>query len=376
MNKLCFITPSYIFRLMLTFLLLKVINGVLCGWGEKMPGILGIKLRIERENLGLTQEELAKAVGLSSEFISLLELGKRMPSLDSLKSIAEFLKKDASFFLRERETAFERLFSQKTLNKQAKSELTKFKKYCDDYLKLEEVAGRRLELAPAYSHINPERLALEERRRLGLGDSPIKNIYLLAELNGLRIYRQILSEECKISGIFIYFEIKEAAFALIDKSMSEGEQIFTVAHEYYHYLRDRYTDPIIDNPDVFMEEYVSLYHPREKLAQIFARRFLMPPTKVKAIIEKDFRSNRLDFEDVIYLKRYFGVSTLAMIQTLRELEYLDYSQYKEFHNLDDVAYEKALFGKPAGAESVPRGKTLPSDRFKSLAVLISTTQKK
>jgi len=299
-----------------------------------------------------------------------------MPSLDSLKSIAEFLKKDVSYFIRERETGFEGLFSQKTINTQAKSELKKFKKYCDDYLKLEEAAGRRLELAPAYSHLSPERLAIEERRRLGLGDSPIRNIFLLIEMNGLRVYRQSLSEECKISGIFIYFEIKEAAFALINKNLSEGEQIFVAAHEYYHYLRDRYTEPIIDNPDVFMEEYVSLYHPREKFAQTFARRFLIPPTKVKAIIEKDLRSARLKFEDVVYLKRYFGVSTLAMIQTLRELEYVDYSQYKEFQGLDDVTYEKTLFGKPTGVESVHKAKILPSDRFKSLAVLVSGAQKK
>ncbi|MEE9502503.1 MAG: XRE family transcriptional regulator [Candidatus Aminicenantaceae bacterium] len=341
-----------------------------------MPGILGIKLRIERENLGLTQKDLAKAVGLSSEFISQLELGKRMPSLDSLKNIAKFLKKDVSYFIRERETAFERLVGQKTIDTRAKSELKKFKKYCDDYLKLEEAAGRRLELAPAYSHLSPNRLAIEERRRLGLGDSPIRNIFLLVELNGLRVYRQALFEECKISGIFIYFEIKEAAFALINRNLSVGEQIFVAAHEYYHYLRDRYTDPIIDNPDVFMEEYVSLYHPREKFAQIFARRFLMPPTKIKAIIEKDLRSNRLDFEDIVYLKRYFGVSTLAMIQALRELEYIDYAQYKEFQSLDDVAYEKTLFGKSTGVESVPKGKILPSDRFKSLAVLVSAAQKK
>jgi Zn-dependent peptidase ImmA (M78 family)/DNA-binding XRE family transcriptional regulator len=341
-----------------------------------MPGILGIKLRIERENLGLTQEDLAKAVGLSSEFISLLELGKRMPSLDSLKSIAEFLKKDVSYFMRERENAFERLYSQKTLGSEAKSELKKFKKYCLDYLKLEETAGRRLELAPAYSHINPERLAMEERRRLGLGISPIRNIFLLVEMNGLRVYRQALSDETKISGIFLYFDIKEAAFALVNKNLSESEQTFVIAHEYYHYLRDRYTDPIMDNPDVFMEEYVSLYHPREKFAQIFARRFLMPPTKVKAVIEKDLKSDRLEFEDVVYLKRYFGVSTLALLQTLRELEYIDYSQYKKFQGLDDTAYEKALFGKPPGQESVRKGKTLPSDRFKSLAVLVSSAQKK
>ena len=341
-----------------------------------MPGILGIKLRNERENLGLTQEDLGKAVGLSSEFISLLELGKRMPSLDSLKSISEFLKKDVSYFIRERETAFEGLFNQKAVNSLARSDLKKFKKYCDDYLKMEEAAGRRLELAPAYAHLSPERLAIEERRRLGLGDSPIKDIFLLVEMNGLRVFRQSLSEENKISGIFIYFEIKEAAFALINKNLSDGDQRFVAAHEYYHYLRDRYTDPIVDNPDVFVEEYVSLYHPREKFAQTFARRFLMPPTKVSAIIEKDLRSGRLEFEDIVYLKRYFGVSTLAMLQTLRELDYVDLSQLKEFQRLDDVAYEKTLFGKTTGAVSASKGKILPSDRFKSLAVLVSASQKK
>jgi len=341
-----------------------------------MSGIFGIKLRIERESLDLTQEELAKAVGLSSEFISLLELGKRMPSLDSLKSIAEFLKKDISYFLKERETAFERLFSQKPVNSEAKFALRKFKKYCDDYLKVEDAIGRRLELAPVYSHISPERLADDERRRLGLGDSPIRDIFLLVEMNGMRVYRQSLPEKLGISGIFIYFDIKEAAFALINKNLSEGDQTIVAAHEYYHYLKDRYTDPIIDNPDVFMEEYVSLYHPREKFAQIFSRRFLMPPTKVKDTIEKDLKSNRLEFEDVVYLKRYFGVSTLAMLQTLKELEYIDYSQYKKFQGFDAEAYEQTLFGKSIGVKSTTRGKSIPSDRFKSLAVLVSAAQKK
>ncbi len=336
-----------------------------------MSSIFGSKLRIERENLGLTQEELAKAVGLSSEFISLLELGKRKPSLESLKAITEFLKKDIPYFLEEREAAFEKLIKQKTLNPKAKKNLKKFKKYCDDYLELEEILGRRLALAPAYSHTQPERLALEERRRLGLGDAPIRNIFLLAELNGLRIFRQPFDQEAKISGIFIFFEVKEAAFALINSTQSLGSQVITIAHEYYHFLRDRYTDPIIDNPDVFVEDYVSLYHPREKFAQLFARRFLMPPSKVSAVIEKDLRSNKLNYEDVIYLKRYFGVNTLAMLQTLRDLDYLTYYQIKELQNLDHTGYEQTLFGKPAWEAKMPKGKTIPSDRFKSLAVMAS-----
>ena len=37
-----------------------------------MPNILGTRLRISREELGLTQDALSKAVHLSAEFISLL----------------------------------------------------------------------------------------------------------------------------------------------------------------------------------------------------------------------------------------------------------------------------------------------------------------
>ena len=71
-----------------------------------MHNLLGIRIRRLREDLGLTQEDLARSVGLSSEFISLLELGKRDPSLESLNSVARFFKKDISFFLVEKKESF------------------------------------------------------------------------------------------------------------------------------------------------------------------------------------------------------------------------------------------------------------------------------
>jgi len=340
-----------------------------------MLGIFGTKLRIHRENLGLTQEEFAKAVGLSSEFISHLELGRRKPSLETLKAIADFLIMDIASFLEEKEPAFDKLLRQKNASPKTIKEFKKFMKYCDDYLKLEEVTDRRLELAPAYSHTPPERLALEERRRLGLGDAPIRDIFALVELNGMRVLRQAIAPECKITGVFFFWEVKEAAFALINSSQSVGDQVFTVAHEYFHFLRDRFTEPVIDNPDVFVDEYVSLYHPREKFAHLFAKRLLMPATKIQAVIEKDLCSQRLKYEDVIYLKRYFGVSTRAMLRTLGDMEYLSYSQVKDFENRDPVAFEKALYGKPSTDEIISKGKTIPSDRFKNLAVLVSREEK-
>ncbi|MEE8605774.1 MAG: helix-turn-helix transcriptional regulator, partial [Candidatus Aminicenantaceae bacterium] len=72
-----------------------------------MVRIVGIKIRKLREEMGLTQEDLAKSVGLSSEFISFLELGRRSPSLESLSRIAKFLDREISFFILEKTESFD-----------------------------------------------------------------------------------------------------------------------------------------------------------------------------------------------------------------------------------------------------------------------------
>lgn len=335
-----------------------------------MSGILGKKLRRARENLGLTQEELSRAVGLSSEFISLLEIGKRTPSLESLRKLAKFLKKDVAFFMEEKEAAFVSLLKDKKLNREAKAEIRNFKKYCENYLKLEELTGRRLEVAPLYSSVTPERMALEERQRLGLGDEPIRDIFALLEINGLRFLRQAVPDKAKIAGLFVFYEAEQSAFAMVNSSFSLGEQSMMAAHLYCHYLKDRLDGPILDNPDIYVEDYLPLYHPREKYAQRFAWFFLMPVTKMQHIITKELHVKSLHYEDVIFLKRYFGVNTLTLLQHLFRWDLLSSQRYSEYLEIDHVAFEKSLFGdvvadrKPTKA----RAKTLTSDRQKVLGV--------
>jgi len=56
----------------------------------------------------------------------------------------------------------------------------------------------------------------------------------------------------------------ELSSALINCAVTPGRQAFTAAHEYCHYLKDRREGPIIENPHVFIDEYVSPYHPLER----------------------------------------------------------------------------------------------------------------
>ncbi|HCS47304.1 MAG TPA: hypothetical protein DIW61_03225 [Candidatus Aminicenantes bacterium] len=71
-----------------------------------MQGVLGAKLKKARTDLSLSQAAFARALGFSSEFISLLEADKRAPSLATLNKIAAYLKKDLRSFLEEKEGAF------------------------------------------------------------------------------------------------------------------------------------------------------------------------------------------------------------------------------------------------------------------------------
>jgi len=333
-----------------------------------MIKILGARIRKSREDLGITQDDLAKAIGCSSEFISLLELGKRAPRLESLLLLADYLKKDISYFLPEKDNAFNILLRKEGLNKKSKSELKKFKTFCDEYIKLEELTGRRLPLAPLYHNVSAERMAEEERCRLGLGDEPIRDVFSLLELNGLHIIRYSLNKDIKISGVYIFLEEQDAAFALVNSSQSLGRQVMIAAHEYSHYLKDRYGGPVIDNPDLFVDEYLSLYHPRESFAQKFAVNFLIPTSKIHEIIRKDIRKKNIIFEDVLYLKRYFGVSTLAMLRKLAGMEYISPGKFAEYQKLDPDKHEQDLFGSLAedGQLKIGRRKILFSDRFRSL----------
>jgi Zn-dependent peptidase ImmA (M78 family)/DNA-binding XRE family transcriptional regulator len=320
-----------------------------------MQAILPHKIRKAREAAHLNQGAFARAVGLSSEYISLLEAGKRTPSMATLEKIAGFLNRDLSYFFQEKPAPpdpFALLFRAEAVDEKTRAELQRFRRYCDDYVRLENLTGRRLETAPFYSGLSPERMADEERRRLGLGDEPIRDVFALLETNGCRLYRMPLPEDSKVSGVFLYLEQKEAAFALINSGGSPGRQVFHAAHEYCHYLKDRFDGPVIDGPDVFIDEYASLYHPREPFAQAFAARFLMPPGKIKEIIEKDFRASRLAYDHVLYLKRYFGVGASAMLRTLRTMSLVSAAQYDEFVRIDPGSREKDLFGRASGEDPV------------------------
>ncbi len=332
-----------------------------------MNELFSARLKKLREDMGLTQEELGAAVGLSSEYISLLEAGKRTPSIIALSRISRFFQKNVSYFLEVQTDPFEILMSDEKLTPATKEVLTEFRSCCERYLELEKITGRPANPGPLYTgSLSPENLAVEERRRIGLGNEPIRDIFRLCEINGFHLIRMALPEESKISGLLVFLEEKNAAFGLINSTLPFDQQLVAAAHLYGHYLKDRNESPIIDNLDVLVDEYVTLYSPREQFAQAFASKFLIPPSKVRELIDRDIRTRRLSYADVLFLKRYFGVSTVAMLRTLRLMSYLSRSQFEAYFKFDHQKEEEAIFGaistEERGSAGEQSGLILP-ERF-------------
>jgi transcriptional regulator with XRE-family HTH domain len=62
----------------------------------KNKEIFGILIKDLRQNKSLSQEKLAEKIGLDRTFISLIETGKRVPTLTSICKLAKGLDMKAS----------------------------------------------------------------------------------------------------------------------------------------------------------------------------------------------------------------------------------------------------------------------------------------
>lgn len=178
----------------------------------------------------------------------MIEEGKRVPSLEVLTKLADIFYRDISYFITDKEPDFSVNLRAQELKEKDKKEL--FIKLSDNYTFLEEATEEHSILSPVYPdppsealnnykslHDFAEEIANYERRRLGLGQEPIKDFFTLIETQEAHVIRKELIE-CRIYGAFI-FNHRKGAFILINSAITKGRQVFTAAHEYCHYLKDR-----------------------------------------------------------------------------------------------------------------------------------------
>lgn len=63
--------------------------------------ILGTKIRMERKNMRMTQEQLAEHVGISTNFVGQIERGERKLSIETLVALANALGTSVDYLLKD-----------------------------------------------------------------------------------------------------------------------------------------------------------------------------------------------------------------------------------------------------------------------------------
>ena len=189
-----------------------------------------------------------------------------------------------------------------------------------------------------------EAVAREERRRLGLGDVPIRSVAGLIGDQGIWAAATALPDG--LSGLFVNHP--DVGFAvLVNRRHGEARRRFSYSHEYAHVLFDRdrtITTSRRDNASGRLETR----------ANAFAAALLMPPGGVAEQLERmgkgrpsrnaqaifdvandsaitaEIRtrpgSQQLTYADVAVLARHFGVSFEAAVWRLKSLKHTSASE--------------------------------------------------
>jgi Zn-dependent peptidase ImmA (M78 family)/DNA-binding XRE family transcriptional regulator len=253
---------------------------------------IGKKLAAARENAGLSQAQAAEAVGLPRSAISLIETGDRTLSTLELAGLATLYRRtmadllDADESPRSNLTALCRVSEAFGTAPQTAQTIQELINVCREGALIEQMLKRSPRQGPpAYTLPAPRNyvaaaeqgiaIAHKERRRLGLGDSPISDIAELLASEGIWTARADLPNE--MSGLFI--RDRDIGLAVIvNKSHPAARTRFSYAHEYAHALFDR--DHVLSVTT--RENSKQLI---ERRANAFAAAFLMPQTGTRELLE-------------------------------------------------------------------------------------------
>lgn len=245
-------------------------------------GSTALRLRAAREARGLTQAEVAAALGVSRPLLVAIEQGSRAVQPAELVRLAGIYATPVSELLRATQpptavgARIRAAFPPASKDGDLAESIGRLEHQVDGYLDLLNRSGARPpgREAPVRSieHLDPERAgedaAVDERNRLGAGDGPIHGLREILEFEvGLPTF--MLPLPAKIAGLFVHVDTLGGYVAVNERHPVERRR-WTMAHEYAHYLASRH------RAEVTTLAPQGRGGARERFAEAFAANFLMP----------------------------------------------------------------------------------------------------
>jgi Zn-dependent peptidase ImmA (M78 family)/DNA-binding XRE family transcriptional regulator len=323
---------------------------------------LAARLRAARESCGLTQEEVAHHLGVSRPTVAQMELGNRGITGVELERLARLYGRAMGDFFEEEfrpEDALLVLFRREASVVERDGALEAIRHCVDlgrEMTNLERRIGidRRVTPLPDSGLPAPrtrweaiqhgERVASEERRRLGLGTAPLPNLAEVLEGQGVRAAQVAMPDD--VSGLTIV-TADTGALCVANGEHRHVRRRFSYAHEYCHVLLDRGRRATVSRA----EERDSVLEVR---ANAFAAAFLMPAVGVQEFVEglakgqpsrsradvfdewealraegrSEPGSQDIQLHDVVLLAHHFDVSRVSALYRLKNLKLVNESEFQ------------------------------------------------
>jgi Zn-dependent peptidase ImmA (M78 family)/DNA-binding XRE family transcriptional regulator len=332
---------------------------------------LARRLRLAREAVGLTQEDVATQLGVSRGALAQFETGAKAPNSLHLVRLAEIYRRELGELLaeefdeagRDPLTPLFRADRELASDRERASAVAECVRLCREYANLETLLGIDQDRVYDVNYNPPlmrtrwdairqgERLAELERARLRLGEDPLTGLAELLEAQGVRFIELSLSDA--ISGLFLS-DTRYGPSIIVNGDHPPPRRRFSSAHEYCHVLVDRDRGGLVSRAENRGELF-------EVRANAFAAAFLMPEGGIRtfvrrlgkgeqsrsqlraydetAVVEGQRRreaySQDIQVYDVAHLAHHFGVSyetalyRLLNLKLVTEEERAGLSQQKE-----------------------------------------------
>ncbi len=346
---------------------------------------LGRRIRSAREACRLTQDQVAEQLGVSRPTVVQVEAGNRSVSSLELDKLAHLFGRDIRGFFSE---SFDEADSLAALFRAqpdvlAQPGVADALRECmtlgREITNLEFLLGIDRGVAATVTYAMPlpanrwgaiqqgERLAGEERRRLGLGDAALPDIGELLETQGLRT--GVIDLPADVSGLTLN-DRAVGFFVVANRSHHLLRRRFSLAHEYAHVLADRDRFGLVSRSsesDNLIEVRAnafgaSLLMPQDGVRQFIAGLGKGMPSRTYADVfdgadslEAEGRtapgSQVVQLYDVIQLAHHFGVSRIAALYRLRNLRLLSRGDFDRLKALDDSGRGKQIAEHLGLAES-------------------------
>jgi transcriptional regulator with XRE-family HTH domain/Zn-dependent peptidase ImmA (M78 family) len=239
--------------------------------------LLGQRLAEARDLAGMTQESVARAVGLDRTAIVLLEKGERNLKVPELVEIARVLGRPLSYFVEPPvPAAVSRRSAPHTAHDSTRALDVEIDQFAADVrallsLRLVVPVDRADSGHVPRTHTDAENMAATCRRQAGLDAAPIEDLGRICEVFGLYTHAAHLGESGPDGAcIEVNVDAGSVGVAVVNGDAPSGRRRMTLAHELGHWVfGDAYdVDASLDN---------------EKMISSFAIHFLAPRAGVTKI---------------------------------------------------------------------------------------------